>query len=159
MRRTEREVTDIDFMHQVLTDAGELYIAMNAEGAPYVLPVNHVFYDGCLYFHCAAEGRKLDLLRADPRVAFTAAVDIQVEKTTTRYRSVCGTGLADIVQDADLKNAVLKAVAVKFKAPCFFPVSPQKFAITAIVRIRIETLTGKHSRPSEGPRPMAHYER
>lgn len=159
MRRTEREITDTAFMHQVLHDAEEMYVAMNAEGAPYVLPVNHIFHKGGLFFHCATEGRKLDLLRADPRVGFTTAVDIQVEKTTTRYRSVCGSGRTEIIEDADLKNEVLRAFAAKFKAPCFFPVSPQKFAITGMVRIHIETLSGKYSRPSEGPRPMPHYER
>ena len=159
MRRTEREITDVDFMHQVLNDAQEIYIAMNAEGAPYVLPVNHVFHDGCIFFHCALEGRKLDLLKADSRIAFSTAVDIAVDKTTTRYRSVCGTGIAELVDDPERKNEILKVIAARFKAPCVFPVSPQKFAITGMVCIRIATLTGKYSRRSEGQRPMPHYER
>lgn len=159
MRRTEREMLDREFMHQVLRDASEIYVAMNAEGAPYVLPLNFVFHDDCIFFHCAREGRKWDLLKADPRVAFTAAVDIQVEKTTTRYRSVCGTGKAEFVEDPDRTNAVLKAFAARFKAPCVFPVSEQKFAITGMVCIHIVSLTGKYSRSGEGKRPMPHYER
>lgn len=159
MRRTEREMTDRAFMEQVLRDAGELYLAMNAEGAPYVLPVNFVFFEGGIWFHCATEGRKLDLLRADPRGAFTAAVDIAVEGTTTRYRSVCGTGLAEVVTDPQSKNEALKALAARFQAPCVFPVSEQKFAATCVIRIAIESLTGKYSRRGEGKRPMPHYER
>jgi nitroimidazol reductase NimA-like FMN-containing flavoprotein (pyridoxamine 5'-phosphate oxidase superfamily) len=160
MRRTEREILDVEFMHQVLIDAQEIYIAMNSsEEAPYVLPVNYVFHDGCIYFHCALEGRKLDLLRADSRVGFTTAVDIQVEKTTTRYRSVCGSGTAELVDDPVQKNEVLKAFATRFKAPCIFPISEEKFAHTGVFRIRIEKLTGKYSRPGEGPRPMKHFER
>jgi nitroimidazol reductase NimA-like FMN-containing flavoprotein (pyridoxamine 5'-phosphate oxidase superfamily) len=138
---------DREFMHGVLREAREMYIAMNAEGAPYVLPVNHVFHEGCIYFHCATEGRKLDLLRADPRVAFSTAVDIAVEGASTRYRSVCGSGVAEIVTgDADLKNSILKIIAARFTAPCLFPLAEEKFAATGMVRIRIESLTGKYSR-------------
>lgn len=159
MRRSEREMSDPEFMHQVLRDATEMYIAMNTGEAPYVLPVNYVFHEGCIYFHCAPEGRKLDLLQADPRVGFTAAVDIRVERTTTRYRSVCGTGITEMVDDPAVKDEVLRAFAARYSAPCVFPVSPEKFAHTRIVRIRIETLTGKHSRSGEGPRPVPHFEK
>ena len=162
MRRTERQMLELEFMHTVLRDAGEIYLALNAENtadAPYVLPVNHVFYEGCIYFHCATQGRKLDLLRANPRIGFSTAVDIAVDSTTTRYRCVCGTGIAEMVHDDAEKNSVLKAIAVRFKAPCHFPVSPEKFAATGIVRIRIESMTGKYSHRGEGKRPMPHYER
>ena len=92
MRRTEREITDRAFMDQVLEDALEMYVAWNTPASPYVIPLNYVYYKDCLFFHCALEGRKLELLRSDPRVGFTTAVDIAVDGTTTRYRCVCGTG-------------------------------------------------------------------
>lgn len=104
MRRTEREILDLNFMQQVLQDAQEIYIALNSGDAPYVLPVNYVFHNGCIYFHCALEGRKLELMRTDARIGFSTAVDIQVENTTTRYRSICGSGTAKLVTDATLKN-------------------------------------------------------
>lgn len=159
MRRTEREILNPEFMHQVLRDATEMYIALNSGEAPYVLPVNYVFHNGCIYFHCAPEGRKLDLLRMDPRVGFSTAVDIRVEKTTTRYRSVCGRGIGELVDDPTLKDEVLRAFAARYNAPCVFPVSAEKFAYTRIVSIRIESLTGKYSRLDEGPRPVPHFER
>lgn len=158
MRRSEREITDTAFMHEVLEEAGEIYVAMNTGGAPYILPFNFVFYQGSLFIHCACEGRKWELWRADPRAAFAAAVDIRVDGTTTRYRSVTGDGLVEAMEDQDLKNAVLRAFAAKYKAPCRFPVSELKFKATGLVRITIKTLTGKYSRPAEGPRPVPHYE-
>lgn len=159
MRRTEREASTPDFMEQVLKDAPALYLALNnGDAAPYVFAVNHILLDGSLYFHCATEGRKLDLMRANPRVGFFAAADIHVEGTTTRYRSVSGTGTAEIIRDPGQKTAVLKALAAWYEAPCHFPISAEKLAITCIVRIRIESLSGKHSRRGEGPRPVPHYE-
>jgi len=141
---------DPEFAHTVLRDAEEIYLALNTEGAPYVLPVNHVFHEGYIYFHCATEGRKLNLLRTDSRVGFSTAVDIVIDGTTTRYRCVCGTGVAEIVNNDVEKNNVLKVIAARFKAPCHFPVSAEKFAATGIVRIRIESMTGKHSRRGDG---------
>jgi len=157
MRRTEREVLDVEFMHRVLRDAQEIYLALNCEDAPYVIPVNHLLHNDCIFFHCALEGRKLDLLQRDPRIGFTAAVDIRIEGTTTRYRSVCGSGIATLVADPDLRREVLKAFADRYRAPCVFPISAEKFARTGVVCISIQTLTGKHSRSGEGPRPMPHF--
>jgi len=155
MRRKEREVVEPEFAHQVLRDAQELYLAFNSgDEAPYVLAVNHVLYENSLYFHCATEGRKLDLLRQDPRVGFFTAADARVEGTTTRYRSVCGTGRAFWVEDPEAKGEVLLAIAQRFKAPCSFPVPEEKMARTGVVRIDIETLTAKHSRSGEGPRTV-----
>ena len=157
MRRSEREMNDPSFMFDVLERTNVLFLSLNTGGAPYLFGVSPFLYQQELYFHCAGEGRKIDLMKRDPRVGFSAAIDIAVEKTTMRYRSVCGTGVLEIVEDADLKNKALQALAKKFRAPCKFPVSEAKFAATTIMRIRIESMSGKYSRPEEGPRPVPHY--
>ncbi len=157
MRRSERENNDRSFMLDVLEKADVLFLSLNTDGAPYVFGVCPFLFQEELYFHCAGEGRKTDLMKRDPRVGFSAAVDIMTENTTMRYRSVCGTGVLEKVEDPDLKNRALQALAKKFRAPCKFPVSEAKFAATTVIRIRIENITGKHSRPGEGPRPVPHY--
>lgn len=40
------------------------------DGYPYAFPMDHLYWEGKLYFHCAKEGHKLDALRADDRVSF-----------------------------------------------------------------------------------------
>ena len=42
-----------------------------AEGYPYAVPMNHAVTDDALLFHAAAEGHRLEALRADPRACFT----------------------------------------------------------------------------------------
>ena len=37
---------------------------------PYALPVNHAYQDGRFYFHCAASGRKLDVIQNNPHVTY-----------------------------------------------------------------------------------------
>ena len=42
------------------------------DGYPYGLPINHYYHedDGCLYFHCAVEGHKLDAVRKHEKASF-----------------------------------------------------------------------------------------
>lgn len=146
MRRKDREITDPTAMHEILRDADVVSMAFNTGEFPYVLPFNFVLYGDSIFIHCAPEGRKLDLVGRDPRVGFCAAVDIRVENTTTRYRSVCGTGIATLVDDDTLKVETLKALAAKYKAPCAFPLPERTLAATRVVRVRIESIRGKQSR-------------
>ena len=134
-----------------------LYLSLNSEEAPYVFVVNHFFHKGELYFHCAPEGHKLDLMRKDARVGFATAVDVCRDQTTTRYRSVFGYGTLQLVEDAQLKNAALMSLAKKFKAPCRFPVSAPKLGATLVVHLKVQSMTGKQSHADEGPRPVPHY--
>ena len=39
-------------------------------GYPYGMPLNFVYDDGKIYFHCAVEGHKIDALRACPKASF-----------------------------------------------------------------------------------------
>lgn len=100
MRRTEREITDRQEIFDVLRRCDTLRIAMQGDDAPYIVPVSFgmevVEDQAVVYFHCAQAGRKLDLLRAHPRMCVEGDVYLGVEKTahgvTTRYESVIGTG-------------------------------------------------------------------
>ncbi len=40
-------------------------------GYPYTVPINFVYAEGVLYFHCAVEGHKLDAIRASDKACFT----------------------------------------------------------------------------------------
>ena len=77
MRRKHCEVTDPKEMARILaaTNIGRL-ATMDAEGYPYITPVNFVFYGGCVYFHCAPEGEKLANLLRNPRVCLEADVPL-----------------------------------------------------------------------------------
>jgi len=56
----------------VLASAPRGILAVHGcEGYPYALPLNYIYHDGRIYFHCAKAGHKLDAIRADDRVSFT----------------------------------------------------------------------------------------
>ena len=109
MRRAEREITDKQEIFDVLRRCDTLRIAMQDEAAPYIVPVSFglEIVDGqaVVYFHCAQAGRKLDLMRAHPRVCVEGDVYLGVERTahgiTTRYESVIGTGVCRFLSAPD----------------------------------------------------------
>lgn len=148
MKRKDRERTDRAFMDQVLLNADILWISLNRDGAPYVIPVNPAFCDGVLYFHCATEGLKLDLLRKDPRIGFATAVGVEIipEKSTTHYHSISGSGRASLVSSDDEKQKALKSIRDKYQAKCTIPASESRLKQLQIVRIDIEEMTGKEAK-------------
>ena len=149
MRLKKRECNEEEFFDEVFSAADDLALAMNAGDFPYVIPVNFAQEraNGArrIYIHCAPEGRKLDLLRADGRVAFMlhAGVEIDREHATTIYTCLCGTGRAVIVENAEEKGHALDAIAARYQARCHVPARPGDIARVAILRIDVESLSGK----------------
>jgi nitroimidazol reductase NimA-like FMN-containing flavoprotein (pyridoxamine 5'-phosphate oxidase superfamily) len=64
IRRKEKEIKSKDEMIAILESAKYVTIAMSAENEPYIATLSHG-YDkekNCIYFHCAQEGKKVDIL-------------------------------------------------------------------------------------------------
>jgi len=84
MRRNDRAVDSLTEITSILEDCQVCRLAMCDEDMPYIVPLNfgYTLTDGVLtlYFHCAPEGRKVDILRRNPRVCFE--MDIPRELTT-----------------------------------------------------------------------------
>ncbi|MBP5302724.1 MAG: pyridoxamine 5'-phosphate oxidase family protein [Bacteroidales bacterium] len=56
----------------VLASAPRGVLAVHGEnGYPYGIPLNFLYSDGKIYFHCAKAGHKLDAVRADDKICFT----------------------------------------------------------------------------------------
>ena len=74
MRRTDREVTDINEIMQIVEKAKILHLGLFDSEYPYVLPLHYgyEYVDGSLvfYLHSAKEGHKLDALKNCDKVSF-----------------------------------------------------------------------------------------
>ena len=104
MRRKDREVRDRTLLSGMLDMAEVLCVAMKNEPFPYIVPLNFGYEwrgdELVFYFHSAKEGMKLNLLRADPRVAVNAAAFVSYAGKPYRghlhdYRSVTAFGIAE----------------------------------------------------------------
>ena len=75
MRRKDREITGRENIEPILQACKVCRVAMTGtDGWPYVIPMNFGYTwdeDGLtLYFHGGVKGKKIDSLKADPRVCF-----------------------------------------------------------------------------------------
>ncbi|MBU0514220.1 MAG: pyridoxamine 5'-phosphate oxidase family protein [Proteobacteria bacterium] len=149
MRRREQEIKDRATVEAVLKKAVYLTLGLCRQGEPYVVPVSFGYADGRLYFHTGAKGLKMDILRANPRVSFTAVVEaasIPGEapcKWDMDYQSVIGFGQAVILEDEAAKVEGLRVITAHYAGPGDYYFPPAKVKAATVVRIDIETMTGK----------------
>ena len=96
-------------------NVGTLALAENGD-YPYALPLNYVYYNGKIYFHCAITGHKIDIIKKQNKASFCIIDEDTVvpEKYTTFYRSVIVFGKAEIVEDDAEKMAALKELSYKY---------------------------------------------
>jgi len=68
-----------DDCHEVLTVAEYGTLAtMGEDGYPYAVPVNFIYHNGNIYFHCAKTGHKLENIHHCPNVSFNVVEDVFV---------------------------------------------------------------------------------
>lgn len=108
MRRSEREFTDMQEIETLLSKVWVCRLALHNEPFPYIVPLNFGYVrDGerlTMYFHCAHEGTKIDLLRKNPHASFEVEGECAVVgrenacSFTAHYESVIGEGILSIAQ-------------------------------------------------------------
>ena len=128
MKRKACEVTDPEAIQKVLSETtiGRL-ATTDVDGYPYITPVNFVFHNGNIYFHCALTGEKLDNIARDARVGFQADIplaylDSQFSDDGSPcnlhqfYHCVVIRGTARVVDETPLKTDALNALVEKHEA-------------------------------------------
>ncbi|MDA8099491.1 MAG: pyridoxamine 5'-phosphate oxidase family protein [Nitrospiraceae bacterium] len=164
MRRANKEIKDRAVIVGLLGTAivGRLG-TIGKEGRPMVKPLNFVFHHDAVYFHTAKEGEKIDDIRRDNRVCFEidhpiAYVQGAPEnpcKAEYLYRSVIIRGRAVMVEDRDERVGALKAMMHKYQPEGGYGAFlEEKLAVTGVVRIDIEEMTGKEDLGKEYHRDM-----
>jgi nitroimidazol reductase NimA-like FMN-containing flavoprotein (pyridoxamine 5'-phosphate oxidase superfamily) len=85
-------------MEKVLRDEVVGRLGLSCDGEMYVLPINHCYVRGRLLFHCAFEGRKLDMMRENPRVCFEVDRWTSNPKARNRpYHEICNAGYESVI--------------------------------------------------------------
>ena len=70
MRRFKQQISDEKCIEILKTEPRGVLALHGEDGYPYALPLNQYYHNGKLYFHCAAEGHKIDAIKADPKASF-----------------------------------------------------------------------------------------
>lgn len=150
MRRRDKEIVSRLEIDEIMDRAKVCRLALCEGGKPYVVPVNFGYCDNCLYIHSAQEGRKIDIIKRNAKVAFEVDIDqgLLVEEDlcecSFKYRSVVGFGVAVFLCDPVQKRKALDCI-VNHYTESQSSYSNSDLGQVAIIRIDIESVTGKQS--------------
>ena len=156
MTRREREITDINEILKILDKAKVLHLGLVDGDEAYVVPMNYGYTmsDGrlTLYLHGAKRGRKIDLIRTNPKVFFEMDCDIEpfegdiACRYGITYSSIMGRGLAELVEDVEEKKEAL-SVLMKTQTEKDFVFEDKMVSFVSVIRIDVAEFTAKR-RPS-----------
>ncbi|MBR3318403.1 MAG: pyridoxamine 5'-phosphate oxidase family protein [Atopobiaceae bacterium] len=114
---------------------------------PYGVPLDYVYENGVLLFHCASVGHKMDAILAHDKASFCVLDDgVRHEgEWWMCFRSVIAFGRVSLVENEDEKRRALWKLAAKYFPADYDTESDiaRNLARVAIVRFEIEHMTGK----------------
>ena len=120
IRLSKLACTDPDKINRFLEQARTGYLGLTDGEFPYVIPLNFVWWEGCIYIHGAAEGRKVSLIEQNPNVCFTISeeygtlADPVPAKTDTAYMSVMIQGTITALSDLETATAAMQQMLDKY---------------------------------------------
>jgi nitroimidazol reductase NimA-like FMN-containing flavoprotein (pyridoxamine 5'-phosphate oxidase superfamily) len=118
------------------------------DGYPYTVPLDFVYEDGCMYFHGAKSGHKLDAIRRDDKVSFCVLSEGVKEENDWWYHfnSVVVFGRIRRVTDKDAMVTALRKLGAKY-FPSDYDTEgdiARSFARVAVLELSVEHMTGKN---------------
>ncbi len=154
IRRKEKAIESKDEVIAIIRKTKHITIAMSLNDEPYLATLSHGYdpENYCIYFHCAQEGKKIDILKKNNIIWGQALDDLgYVDGSCDHlYATVQFRGRVTFIKDSDEKK---RALGIMIHALESDPEKVVKEQITEksvkrvnIGRIDIEYMTGKKSK-------------
>lgn len=155
MRRSEREVTDMEQIREILEACKVCRLGLCDDGEVYIVPMNHGY---CLengrltiYFHGAREGRKMELVHKNPAVTIEMDCDHRLVEGrlacqySFHYASIMGVGTAQVVEEPQEKLKALGLIMEHQTGKKFdeFETNPRLEKAVAIIKVTVDSYTCK----------------
>ena len=151
IRRKNKSLTKEECINILKSAPSGVLATLGDDNYPYAVPLNFVYKDNKIYFHCANKGHKLDAIKNNSKVSFCVVDSEEVipDKFTTDYRSVILFGKARIIEDNEEKAKTILYLCEKYS-----PNQKDNWQETIknsidrflMVEIAIEHISGKQSK-------------
>ena len=152
MRRSQNEIVDINEIETIIQQCDVVHIGMSQENVPYVIPMNYGYSNRTFYFHGAKEGRKIDIIKVNPKVCFQLDTDHRLITSedracdwTMKYASVIGYGVIKVVEDLEEKVTALDLLMQHYGGEDHYTYGDKMLERICILKLEIDGMTGKRS--------------
>jgi nitroimidazol reductase NimA-like FMN-containing flavoprotein (pyridoxamine 5'-phosphate oxidase superfamily) len=153
MTRREQQVFDMEKILEILDKSKIVHVGMVDGDEPYVVPMNYGYtYEDeklTIWLHGATQGRKLDVIRKNPKVFIEMECDLipfdgdVACRYGISYYSLMGRGKATIVEDSEEKQKAL-SILMKTQVNMDFEFNEKLAAVVGIIKIEVSDFTAKH---------------
>lgn len=152
MRRNDREIGNSSEIESIISQSDVCRVAMADGNTPYIVTMNFGYVGGkhpCLYFHCAPDGRKLEMIGKNNYVCFEMDCDHKVYKGEKgcdwgmNYSSVVGYGNIYILNDEHEKTAGLTHIMNHYGGNGNYSFDEKVLFRTKVLKLMITEMTGK----------------
>ena len=153
MTKRERQITDEAQIMDILDKGKVLHLGLAVDNEPYVVPMNYGYTKEngklVMYLHSAVRGKKLDMIRRNPKVFFEIDCDLVPFESELpcqyglAYSSVMGKGIARIVEDVEEKKQAM-SLLMKTQTGKDFTFEDRLVSIVSVIRIDVAEYTAKH---------------
>jgi len=153
VRRSEYQIKDTEKIIEILNECKVMRVAMIDGDVPYIVPVNYAYElsEGVLtmYFHCATEGRKIDIIEKNNNVCFELdgrfelVMGADAWSTSCKYASIIGSGKVEFLTGVKEKTDALSLLMEQQTGQKVKELPADILAKTAVLAIRSTDFTGK----------------
>ena len=147
MRRKDREIKKDEAIEILKNIDYGILSTISQNGYPYGVPISYTYINGSIYFHCAAEGHKLDNIKNNDKVSFCVVGQTKTlpDIFSVKYESVIVFGRVVEVY-GDEKNMALLEILNKY-SPDYIEQGLEYIQNssedTKVIRINVEHISGK----------------
>jgi len=150
---SKKLIQDPQQIEAILANAKFIRLALSdpETSSLYLVPLSFGYKDNAIYLHSSREGKKIEILRKNPRVCFEADIETEVMaaedpcKYNVRYRSVIGHGQAKFLEDYNEKVRGLTVLSEHYGKQGPFKFEEWKVNRLCVIKIEIERMTGKEN--------------
>lgn len=157
MRRRKRQVTDLETIKNLVEKSQVVRIALNGEDYPYVVPVNYGYEwkdeQLNLYVHGANEGKKVSMIKDNPKVAIEMDGNHKLVEGNRNaasysyaYQSLIGFGTAELLEDLEeRRKALILLMDHAAKGADYDEIPEAMLKRTGIIKITLDSYTMKEN--------------
>ena len=149
MRRSGQQMSK-EKTEAILEKCSSGVLCLSGDGGyPYGVPLNYVFADGKIYFHCAVIGHKTDAIEKNNKASFTVLETdvIAPPMCSSFYRSVIAFGTVSFIQDEAAQKEALVMMIDKYSNDKTGSLAEVDLMLprTSVFVFDVEFVTGKES--------------